>query len=171
VIGALLSRFAPEGIRSSIARDNRNDSPRRGPMIGNLRNYVSRLWPLQRDTLVYIRDAVLRKLTLRHACAVKKLSQALGRAPTQLRFDAVAGLYQACWHPFCPEIPGTREYGALKGVRSVEWAAQGWDATVVVTDHAGVDYEAVATRMPLVIDTRNVYPAERRESSRPIFQA
>jgi UDP-N-acetyl-D-mannosaminuronate dehydrogenase len=37
---------------------------------------------------------------------------------------------------------------------------------VVVTDHAGVDYQAVAAAMPLVVDTRNVYagraPAKAR---------
>jgi UDP-N-acetyl-D-glucosamine dehydrogenase len=79
---------------------------------------------------------------------------------------------EAAYHdPFCPEIPNTREYGALKDMRSVDWTAQDWDAAMVVTDHVGVDYEAVADRVPLVIDTRNVYRPERRETSKQIFQA
>jgi UDP-N-acetyl-D-glucosamine dehydrogenase len=78
----------------------------------------------------------------------------------------------AAYHdPFCPEIPSTREYGTLKGMRSVDWTAHAWDAAVVVTNHAGVDYEVVADWVPLVIDTRNVYDARNRNDSGRIFQS
>jgi UDP-N-acetyl-D-glucosamine dehydrogenase len=36
----------------------------------------------------------------------------------------------------------------------------GYDAAVVVTDHSGVDYKAVAAAIPLVVDTRNVYAGQ-----------
>jgi UDP-N-acetyl-D-glucosamine dehydrogenase len=61
--------------------------------------------------------------------------------------------------PFVPEIPPTREHAELAGRSSVPWAgvtAGGWDAAVVVTDHDGVDYPALARAVPLVVDTRNV---------------
>jgi UDP-N-acetyl-D-glucosamine dehydrogenase len=55
-----------------------------------------------------------------------------------------------------PEIPATREYGALKGRRSVaaERAAE-FDAVLIVTDHDAVDYAALARAAPLIVDTRN----------------
>lgn len=81
------------------------------------------------------------------------------------------GAETAYHDPFCPEVPSTRKYGALKGMRSIDWTTQDWDAAVVVTDHAGVDYDAVADRVPLVIDTRNVYGSEYRDHSGCIFQS
>ncbi|MDE1159455.1 MAG: nucleotide sugar dehydrogenase [Neorhizobium sp.] len=66
-----------------------------------------------------------------------------------------------CYHdPYLAEIPRTREYGHLKGRRSVAidpQSLEGFDAAVVATDHDAVDYGAIATRLPLVVDTRNVF--------------
>lgn len=62
--------------------------------------------------------------------------------------------------PFLAEIPRTREYGHLKGRRSVAidpQALEGFDAAIVATDHDAVDYAAIASLLPLVIDTRNVF--------------
>ncbi|MFD1744960.1 nucleotide sugar dehydrogenase [Rhizobium helianthi] len=62
--------------------------------------------------------------------------------------------------PFLDEVPRTREYGHLKGRRSVQAEADnlaGFDAAVIATDHDGVDYARLATHVPLVVDTRNVY--------------
>lgn len=79
---------------------------------------------------------------------------------------------EAAYHdPFCPEIPRTREYGALEGMKSVDPMSGDWDAVLVVTDHAGVDYDGIAARAPLVIDTRNVYKSDARDGSGRIFQA
>ena len=58
--------------------------------------------------------------------------------------------------PHCPEIPPTREYGALQGMSSVALAGE-FHAVVVVTDHDAVDWEAVAGLAPVIVDTRNVY--------------
>lgn len=62
--------------------------------------------------------------------------------------------------PFLAEIPRTREYGHLKGRRSVAidpQALEGFDAAIIATDHDAVDYAAIASLLPLVIDTRNVF--------------
>ncbi len=62
--------------------------------------------------------------------------------------------------PHIAEVPRTREYGHLKGRRSVAFSADelsGFDAAIVATDHDGVDYEEVAARVPLLVDTRNTF--------------
>lgn len=62
--------------------------------------------------------------------------------------------------PYVPEIPSTREYAELKGRRSAEWsesALRAYDAVVIATDHDNVDYEAIATHAPLIVDTRNIF--------------
>lgn len=58
--------------------------------------------------------------------------------------------------PYCPEIPATREYGALQGMRSVPLSGE-FNAVVVVTDHDTMDWEVVAALAPVIVDTRNVY--------------
>lgn len=58
--------------------------------------------------------------------------------------------------PHCPEIPSTREYGALQGIRSVPLSGD-FHAVVVVTDHDAVDWQVVAGLAPVIVDTRNVY--------------
>ena len=64
--------------------------------------------------------------------------------------------------PFVPEIPPTRQHGAIAGRKSVALAAEfvaGYDAVLIVTDHDGVDYGAVVAAAQLVIDTRNATAA------------
>jgi UDP-N-acetyl-D-glucosamine dehydrogenase len=64
--------------------------------------------------------------------------------------------------PHIAEVPRTREYGHLKGRRSValsEDVLSGFDAAVVATDHDAVDYRLLADTLPLVVDTRNTFGA------------
>jgi UDP-N-acetyl-D-glucosamine dehydrogenase len=66
----------------------------------------------------------------------------------------------AYFDPYVAEIPPTREYSALKGVKSVVWDKEtvgGFDAVLVATDHDDVDYATLAQWSPLIIDTRNVF--------------
>ena len=58
--------------------------------------------------------------------------------------------------PHVPEIPMTREHSELAGRCSVniERAATS-DAVLIVTDHDAVDYEELASRAKLIVDTRN----------------
>ncbi len=73
--------------------------------------------------------------------------------------------------PFCPEIPPTREHAALQGMTSVMPDSRHWDAMVVVTDHDGIDYQAIINQTDLIVDTRNVYGRAEREASGKIFIA
>ena len=61
--------------------------------------------------------------------------------------------------PHVSVIPTTREYARFAGRRSVALTArvlEGFDAAIVVTDHDAVDYAAVASTVPLLVDTRRV---------------
>lgn len=63
------------------------------------------------------------------------------------------------YDPFVPVIPPTREHPSLSGRACVRWTddlAARFDATLIVTDHDGVDYKSVAAHAPLIVDTRNV---------------
>lgn len=60
--------------------------------------------------------------------------------------------------PYVPKIPMTREHAELAGRESVIWREDltaGYDATLIVTDHDGVDYAAMVAHAPLLVDTRN----------------
>ena len=58
--------------------------------------------------------------------------------------------------PFIPVIGPSRQHGELAGRRSVGLERAGeYDMTLIVTDHDGIDWEALVAAAPLVIDTRN----------------
>jgi UDP-N-acetyl-D-glucosamine dehydrogenase len=61
--------------------------------------------------------------------------------------------------PWVVEVPETREHPELARRKSVEWKPERFhdrfDAALIVTDHDGVDYEALVASLDLVVDTRN----------------
>lgn len=63
------------------------------------------------------------------------------------------------YDPWVSRIPETRENPQLAGRRSVAWMperfGQNFDAALIVTDHDGVDYQALANSLDLIVDTRN----------------
>jgi UDP-N-acetyl-D-glucosamine dehydrogenase len=62
------------------------------------------------------------------------------------------------YDPFVPLIPPTREHASLSGRHSVAWSSDltaSYDAALIVTDHDGVDYQAILDHALLVVDTRN----------------
>ena len=62
------------------------------------------------------------------------------------------------YDPYVPVIPRTRDHGHLAGRKSIEWALEhvgNYDATLICTDHDGVDYEELVRASNLIIDTRN----------------
>ncbi len=62
--------------------------------------------------------------------------------------------------PYVAEIPKTREYGDLLGMKSVAWDQQtisAFDAVLVATDHDSIDYQSMSEWSPLIIDTRNAF--------------
>ncbi|SCX29087.1 nucleotide sugar dehydrogenase [Agrobacterium rosae] len=62
--------------------------------------------------------------------------------------------------PYVAEIPRTREYIDLLGMKSVTWDQQtisAFDAVLVATDHDNIDYKNLSEWSPLIIDTRNAF--------------
>ncbi|MBT5244630.1 MAG: nucleotide sugar dehydrogenase [Rhodospirillaceae bacterium] len=68
------------------------------------------------------------------------------------------GATTAFYDPHVLEIPTTREHMDLAGRKSIEWNPDTfgeYDATLIATDHDGVDYEVLTEKSLLVIDSRN----------------
>jgi UDP-N-acetyl-D-glucosamine dehydrogenase len=62
--------------------------------------------------------------------------------------------------PYFPEIGPTREHPGFTGRKSVPLAAAlltQTDVAVICTDHDEIDYQLIADRCPLIIDTRNAF--------------
>jgi UDP-N-acetyl-D-glucosamine dehydrogenase len=56
-------------------------------------------------------------------------------------------------------VPETRRHPSLSGRASQELGREmlaGYDAVLIATAHAGIDYALIAQAAPLVVDTRNV---------------
>jgi UDP-N-acetyl-D-glucosamine dehydrogenase len=73
------------------------------------------------------------------------------------RFRA-GGAEVAYYDPFVPVVGPTREHGNWEGVQSIAWnkaTIAAFDAVVVCTAHATVNYEELAAWAPCIIDTRN----------------
>ena len=68
-----------------------------------------------------------------------------------------------------PHIPSFREDGhEMVGVALSDAVLDAADAVVVITDHAGVDYQRVADRAGLVVDSRNVMSRTRAGRARVV---
>jgi len=68
------------------------------------------------------------------------------------------GAVTAYHDPYVPVIKQTREHGHRAGMRSVGWnreSLQHFEAVVIATDHAGVNYQELADWVPCIVDTRN----------------
>ncbi|WLP53434.1 nucleotide sugar dehydrogenase [Agrobacterium fabrum] len=79
----------------------------------------------------------------------------------------------AYFDPYVAEIPKTREYSHLMGMKSISWDREtigSFDAVLVATDHDNVDYAALSDWAPLIIDTRNVF-ARRDIAAKHIIKA
>jgi UDP-N-acetyl-D-glucosamine dehydrogenase len=63
------------------------------------------------------------------------------------------------YDPWVPTIPETREFPQLAGRGSIAWRPETFektfDAALIVTDHADVDYRRLAGSLDLIVDTRN----------------
>jgi len=61
------------------------------------------------------------------------------------------------YDPYVPQIPHLRRFPQFEGIRSIPalaGALGAYDAVVVATDHAEIDYAALAREAPLVVDCR-----------------
>lgn len=64
---------------------------------------------------------------------------------------------QVSYHdPFVPKVDGLASMPLTEGVLS------GSDCVVIVTDHSGIDYEYIAEKAPLVVDTRHAVSEDLR---------
>jgi len=73
------------------------------------------------------------------------------------RFKA-GGAEVAYYDPYIPVIGPTRELGNWQGFKSVAWdkgTIAGFDAVVICTAHAVVNYKELVEWAPCIIDTRN----------------
>ena len=72
---------------------------------------------------------------------------------------AARGAVVAYYDPHVPVIRPTREHPHWAGTKSVKWnrrAVAGFDAVLIATAHAAVDYRQLADWARLIVDTRNV---------------
>jgi len=70
--------------------------------------------------------------------------------------------------PHVPHLPKMRRHQFELNSVPLDSGLSAYDAAVVVTDHAAVDYAAVGQAVPLVIDTRNVYGRLPRPRARVV---
>ena len=82
-------------------------------------------------------------------------------SPSYALLDLLAarGAEVAYHDPHVPVIKLTREHPHWAGVKSVKWNRKtiaSFDAVLISTAHAGVNYRQLAAWSPLVVDTRNV---------------
>jgi UDP-N-acetyl-D-glucosamine dehydrogenase len=62
------------------------------------------------------------------------------------------------YDPYIPVIPRTREHASFAGMKSIEWtkkAVSSYDAVLIATDHANIDWKLLVESSHLIIDTRN----------------
>ena len=99
--------------------------------------------------------------------AYKKNIDDTRESPALRLWDLLAarGAEVAYYDPHVSAIPATRAHPELAGTPCIDWSREalaGFDAALAVTDHDAVDWEALATAVPLVVDTRNVYDERPR---------
>jgi UDP-N-acetyl-D-glucosamine dehydrogenase len=77
------------------------------------------------------------------------------------------GAEVAYYDPYVPIIRRTRQHPHWAGKRSVDWdrtTLAGFDAVVISTAHAGVNYQELAEWVRCIVDTRNVMASVRVRS-------
>jgi UDP-N-acetyl-D-glucosamine dehydrogenase len=92
--------------------------------------------------------------------AYKKNVDDMRESPALRVFDQLqkSGAQVAYYDPYIPEIPPTREFAHLSGVRSVDWNAESlskFDAAVIVTAHDDLDYTDLLNEVGILVDSRN----------------
>jgi UDP-N-acetyl-D-glucosamine dehydrogenase len=68
------------------------------------------------------------------------------------------GAEVAYYDPYVPVIRPTREHAHWTGTRSVEWnqkTVEGFDATIIATNHQAINYQELAAWSSCIVDTRN----------------
>jgi UDP-N-acetyl-D-glucosamine dehydrogenase len=74
--------------------------------------------------------------------------------------------------PHLPVVPPSRAHGRFAGRRSIALSAErigAFDAVLIVTDHDGIDYDALVAAARLVVDTRNATRHVQRHRERIVL--
>ena len=82
-------------------------------------------------------------------------------SPTYVLWDELIkhGAEVSYYDPYCPVVRPSREHGHYAGIKSRqldEINADNFDAIIISTAHDCVDHDAVAAKVPVVIDTRGI---------------
>jgi UDP-N-acetyl-D-glucosamine dehydrogenase len=82
-------------------------------------------------------------------------------SPTYVLWDQLIklGADVSYYDPFCPVVRPSREHSQYAGIASValeDIHAGRFDAAIISTGHDGVDHDALAAKLPLVVDARGV---------------
>lgn len=124
---------------------------------------------------MHLGKALSRSKILVVGLAYKKNVPDIRESPSLKLIELIAERkgHPSYFDPFVAEIPRTREYGDLLGMKSVTWDRQtvsAFDAVLVATDHDNIDYQSLAEWSPLIIDTRNAF-AKRGIVAKNIIKA
>jgi UDP-N-acetyl-D-glucosamine dehydrogenase len=81
-------------------------------------------------------------------------------SPSYVLMDLLerGGASVAYYDPYVPVVRPTREHAHWTGTRSTAWnreVLQGFDATIIATNHQSINYQELADWSPCIIDTRN----------------
>ena len=97
----------------------------------------------------------------------------LRESPSLTLIDLIEAQGATCdFHdPHIPVVPQTREHAGLSGRASVPVDAEmlaRYDAVLIATDHAAVDYALVARHAKLIVDTRNALAKRGVEATQAV---
>ncbi len=78
------------------------------------------------------------------------------------------------YDPHIPVVPQTREHADFTGMKSIEWTPenlQKYDAALISTKHAAIDWQPLVENLPLIIDTRNALKGQPEKYADKIVKA
>jgi UDP-N-acetyl-D-glucosamine dehydrogenase len=78
------------------------------------------------------------------------------------------------YDPYVPVIRPTREHPQWAGTKSISWnraIVAGFDAVIIVTAHACVNYQELADWARCIVDTRNVMASVQLPAGRTVWKA
>lgn len=126
------------------------------------------------DALNSVRKPISGSRILLVGLAYKANVDDLRESPGFILMDLMkhSGAEVSYYDPYIPVIGPTREHAPWAGVASVAWdqaTLRKFDAALISTAHANVNYQQLVDWVPLTIDTRNA--TNRLKSTNPIFKA
>ncbi len=107
--------------------------------------------------------------------AFKKNIEDVRESPALRVFELLKekGAHVTFYDPFVDVLPSFHMPKAIAGEKSIVWDKadlRNYDAAVILTDHDDIDYAAVASEIPVIVDTRNAM-ARKNLASEKVFPA